>query len=734
MSISARTSATVGTVSDGHTRVIHLRAGGTSVLVHTDPSAMPWVAHWGSDLGDLDEAVISSTALGSRPFVGDSLVYALPTVSLLPELAAGWLGRPGLAGSRAGGAWSFHPEAVDHVIEKSGLSGWLNGPAGAVRLRSTGIDTPAGLEVVTHLELHPSGVVRLVAQVRNVGDDAYEVQALEPALPVPMRAGQLLDMAGRHTAERTPQRRPFDMGEWVRESRGGRPGHDSATVLCAGDSGFDFERGRVWGIHLAYSGNQVLVAERVFNGWRLLRGGELLMPGEIRLAPGETYRSPPLVASWGDGLDAFAARMHSYVRARPHHPVRPRPVLLNTWEAVYFDHDLDRLTSLATRASRVGVERFVLDDGWFKGRRDDTRGLGDWYVDEVLWPEGLHPLVDRVRALGMEFGLWFEPEMINLDSDLARQYPEWLFDAGHGPGLSSRYQHVLDLGHPEAYAFILERVTHLIDDLGIDYLKWDHNRPLLDAGHAPAGTPGVHRHTYALYRMLDELRLRHPGLEIESCCGGGGRIDLGILEHTDRVWASDCIDPHQRHTIQRWTSILLPPELVGTHIGAETDHNSLRTYQFDFRAGTALFGHLGIEWDLNSLSDPELNDLTAWVALHKRLRPLLHSGRVVHRDPADQTLRLEGVVAQDHSAAVYVLKALEYPLTVPLGSFTLPGLSPDELYTVTVERPTSARADQGRPDWMAEPITLTGRVLDTMGLQPSYLFPDRLTIIRAERV
>ncbi len=719
---------------DDSSEVVHLRAGATSVVCALAPTTFPWVVHWGPDLGEIDDHGLAALVRAVMPPVGDSLVYSLPEVSVLPELACGWLGRPGLTGSREGRAWAIRCDAVIHQIEVAGSPAWPAGPNGAVRLRSVGTDANGALEVASELELHPSGVVRLLASVRNMGADAYEVQALLPALPVPSTADELLDMAGRHTVERTPQRKPFDMGEWLREARGGRPGHDSATLLCAGETGFDFATGRVWGVHLAYSGNQLVAAERTFNGWRVLRGGELLMAGEVRLGPGERYDSPALVASWGDGLDALSGRLHRYVRDRTQHPRTPRPVLLNTWEAVYFDHQIERLTALAEHAARVGVERFVLDDGWFRGRRDDSRGLGDWYVDENLWPDGLSPLVDRVRELGMEFGLWFEPEMINLDSDLARTHPEWIFDAGHGVGLPSRHQHVLDLGHPEAYAFVLDRISELVDRYAIAYLKWDHNRPLLDAGHAPTGAPGIRQHTLALYRMLDALKRRHPGLEIESCCGGGGRIDLGILERTDRVWASDCIDPHQRHGIQRWTSLLLPPELVGTHIGTAEDHCSDRHYALDFRAGTALWGHLGLELDLTSLTEAELGDVAAWVALHKQLRPLLHSGRVVHRDPANPALRLEGVVADDAGEAVYVLKCLEYPLTVPLGVFTLPGLDPAATYAITVEQPTVHRPDQGRPPWMAAPIELPGRVLDAVGLQAPYLRPDRLIIVRATRV
>lgn len=268
-------------------------------------------------------------------------------------------------------------------------------------------------------------------------------------LPVSPVATELFDLAGRWGRERAPQRAPLVVGTHARENRRGRTGPDAPLVLAAGTAGFGTRGGEVWAVHVAWSGNHVSYAERLSTGAAVLGGGELLLPGEIVLAAGESYTGPWVYAAHSaDGLDGIAARCHTHLRARRHHPRRPRPVVLNTWEAVYFDHDLARLTELARLAAEVGVERYVLDDGWFRHRRDDTAGLGDWYVDEAVWPDGLHPLVDAVRGLGMEFGLWVEPEMVNPDSDLARAHPEWLLATGGRRPLPSRNQQVLDSGRP----------------------------------------------------------------------------------------------------------------------------------------------------------------------------------------------------------------------------------------------------------------------------------------------
>jgi alpha-galactosidase len=555
-------------------------------------------------------------------------------------------------------------------------------------------------------------------------------------LPVPARATELLDLAGRWARERSPQRTAFTHGTRLRENRRGRTGYDSAYVLAAGVDGFGNRHGEVWGLHTAWSGNHRSLAERSHYQAGLLGGGELLLPGEVRLAHGETYRSPWLYGSWGDGLDDLSGRFHRWLRARPQHPRSPRPVTLNTWEAVYFDHDLGRLVELADAAAAIGAERYVLDDGWFGSRRDDTRGLGDWYVSDDVWPDGLHPLVDHVTGLGLQFGLWVEPEMVNLDSDLARAHPDWILRTPSRLPRDARHQQVLDLAVPQAFEFVLERLDALLTEYAIGYLKWDHNRDLQDAGHGPLGAPGVHEQTLALYRLLDELRLRHPGVEIESCSSGGGRVDLEILQRTDRVWGSDCIDAFERQRIQRWTNLLIPLELIGAHVGSGTAHSTGRQHALPYRAGTALFGHLGIEWDLREADDAQRAELASWVAAYKDLRGLLHTGAAVHADPVDPALTVHGVVAQDRSDAVFAVVASDTSQALPAGRVQLPGLDPDAVYVVRPQAPGDVvrGLHGGVPAWWGpDGVRLTGRVLAEVGVAAPTLFPEHLVLVRATR-
>ncbi|MER6592290.1 alpha-galactosidase [Micromonospora purpureochromogenes] len=610
-----------------------------------------------------------------------------------------------------------------------------DGP-GAARVTVRASDPAAALSLTVELTLDPTGLLTLRHRLRNDGDAPYELRELTPVLPVPAVTTELLDLTGRWCRERAPQRHPWPMGAWVREGRHGRTGHDATLLLVAGTPGFGFGHGEVWAVHTAWSGDYLTVAERRPTGESTLGGGELLAPGEIVLAPGEDYATPLLYAVHSAaGLDGLSDVLHRHLRARPGHPGTPRPVTLNVWEAVYFDHDLARLTALADRAAEVGVERFVLDDGWFRGRRHDRAGLGDWYVDDGVWPDGLQPLIDHVRGHGMQFGLWVEPEMVNPDSDLFRAHPDWVLAVPGRLPPEWRHQQVLDLAHPAAYDHLLGRLDALLTGHpGIAYLKWDHNRDLTEAGHR--GRPGVHAQTVAVYRLLDELRRRHPGVEIESCSSGGARVDLEILRRTDRVWASDCNDALERLAIQRWTGLLLPPELVGTHIGPERSHTTHRLHDLGFRAVTALFGHHGIEWDIGSVGAAQRAELAAWVALHKRLRPLLHSGRVVRVDHPDPAVQAHGVIAHDGSQAVYAVSRLTTSATQVPGAVRLPGLDPARRYAVRPPAglPEPAVLQLAEPGWLPKGVILSGAVLGTLGVQLPALHPEQALLLEVTAV
>ncbi|MBO1269769.1 alpha-galactosidase [Arthrobacter cavernae] len=728
---------------------LHLRSAGTSLLLafYTGEAQ---IVHWGADLGD----ALPDLSLFSAPVPHSALDVPI-VAGLLPQASSGWPGRPGLRGHRTdAGVPGFDFSSALRIV-----SAELDGGDAAVVLQA---DPDTGVEVRTSLRLGPSGLLEIRHTLTNTGTTPYVLDELGLVLPVPGDAVELLDLTGRWCRENHPQRHQIAQGTWVRSGRHGRTGHDSSLLVAAGTAGFSNRSGRVWAVHFGWSGNHEQYLDSLADGRRMLGASELLGSGEVVLAPGAEYSTPVLYSAYSDhGLDGVTERFYEWFRARPQHVAtqgaaggsgKARPVVLNTWEAVYFDHRIEPLIELAESAAELGVERFVLDDGWFRGRRDDTAGLGDWYVDEGLWPEGLTPLIDAVTSRGMEFGLWVEPEMINLDSDVARAHPDWIVGpaaASHKDGgrlpLEWRNQYIIDLANPQAWQYIYDRIDALLRENNISYLKWDQNRDLTEHGHG--GRPSVHEQTLAAYRLFDALKASHPQVEIESCSSGGARVDLGILQRTDRVWASDCNDALERQTIQRWTQAVLPPELVGAHVGPTHAHTTGRTHSITFRAITALFGHFGMEWDIRKASGHERAVLLRIIAIYKEHRGLLHSGVRVNADLGEPNLRLHGVVSQDGSEALFAAVVLASLAAEMPGNAGIPGLDPDRTYRVEAIMPTSedlpvtVEGDAYSPfvqitppAWLDGGLTATGRFLAEVGLPLPVLRPEHALLLKVTAV
>lgn len=727
---------------------LYLRSPGTSLVISFD-SEEAEVIHWGADLGPS----LPDLAILGGPVPHSAVDVAVPA-GLLPQASSSWQGRPALRGHRIADGVPGHDFSVRLRMADVTRDG-----DGAVVISQE--DADAGISVESTLTLHDGGLLELRHTVTNTGTSPYQLDELATVLPVAPDAVELLDLTGRWCRERHPQRRPIQQGTWVRTGRHGRTGHDSSLLVAAGSAGFGNRHGKVWATHLAWSGNHEQFADKAADGRTMIGGSELLGPAEVVLPAGGSYTTPALFAAYSDrGLDGVSEAFYAWFRNRPHHvlpapaanagPGKSRPVVLNTWEAVYFDHNLTTLIELADSAAELGVERFVLDDGWFRGRRDDHAGLGDWYVDEALWPSGLTPLIDAVTSRGMDFGLWVEPEMVNLDSDVVRAHPDWIVgpsvrsfkDGGRLP-LEWRHQHVIDLVNPDAWEFIYDRIDGLLRENNISYLKWDQNRDLLEHGHA--GRASVHAQTLAAYRLFDELRAAHPGVEIESCSSGGARVDLGILERTDRIWASDCNDALERQSIQRWTGLVVPPELVGGHIGPTTSHTTARTHDLSFRAITALFGHLGMEWDVRQVQGAEREELKRFIGLYKEHRGLIHSGRMVRADVPDDSLMLHGVVATEgfgdavpcSTAALFALVSTRTSFSEQPGRITLPGLDAGTSYLVEALFPAAGDADYAHtftqvqpPAWLESGARATGLFLAEVGLPMPVLNPEHALLLK----
>ncbi len=698
-----------------------LDGGGETLVFLTPASGAPRLAYWGPALAPGDP-VAELTALAQRGVPGGSLDDG-EALCWLPEAGQGFTGHPGLLAHRHG---------LELITQFAAVR--IQAEGGTARITLS--DALARVELDLRLALDgAAGVLTSQVRLTNIGDEPLTVDWLAAGVLEQPHADLML-FDGRWAREFAHVRQTLATGLIVKENRTGRTSHHAPPFLLVGEAGFGEALGEVFGLHLAWSGDHRILAERLRDGRIQIQAGELLHPGEIILAPGETYQTPELhLARSPSGANGLSDRLHPFVRERilgGRLKGRPRPVHYNTWEAIYFDHDLPTLRGLADLAAGVGVERFVLDDGWFRGRPDDRSGLGDWTVDLAKYPDGLTPLIDHVRGLGMEFGLWVEPEMANADSDLLRAHPDWVLGV---PGRSQplgRGQYVLDLTRPDVFENIHGQIDALLRDNAIGYLKWDMNRDLTHA--VSGGRAATHRQTLAVYALIDRLRADHPGVEIESCSSGGGRADYEILKRTDRIWTSDCNDPIERQLIQRGFSIFFPPEVMGSHVGPRASHTTARGASLQMRAMTALMGHMGTEADLRAFTETERAAVADSFALYKQHRAWMHAGRTIrlaHPDPGCVATALAGEGRMLVSAA-----QVETPRTAGLASLRLTGLEAGATYTIAqINPPRRARALPRRypPLTLGETLRATGDMLSHVGLSLPVLRAGEIAVFLLTR-
>ena len=708
--------------------VLHGRHSSLVLEAHADEA--PIWRYWGPRLPD--GATPGAALRSTRPLPSFMLDFDQP-LTLAPSFGVGWFGQSALLAHRDGRdfAQAFDRCELDWIV-----------PARSVRVRLT--DSVARLQLAVSLSLDEHDVLIVKSALTNAGDATLDVQWLAAGtLPLPGRADTVRSYAGQHVHEFMLQVDALSRSTWRRENRRGRTSHDCFPGAVVTTPGATEDAGLVFGAHLAWSGNHQQSIEWLHDAQYQWQLGEWLAPGEGRLAPGATLETPEIVASCSTaGLNGLAANFHAELRARLNWPggaMRPRPVHLNTWEGFYFDVHPGPVKELATAAAAVGVERFVLDDGWFHGRHHDRAALGDWWPDESKFPHGLGELIAHVEALGMEFGIWFEPEMVNPDSELNRAHPDWALQLDGRPVLTARNQLVLDISRPEASEYLFGKIDALLRAHPIRYIKWDHNRDLTTAGLA-GGLPGYRAQVHAVYALMARLRAAHPEVEIESCSGGGGRIDFAVLRHTHRVWTSDCIDALSRVAIQRGYLQFFPPEVMGAHVGTAPSHTTGRSQDMAFRAAVALPGHLGVELDVRHLPERETAELRAWIQLYKDLRDRLHHGRVWQGDAGD------GLVWQAHGDedAADVL-ALVYRSVPSSHRYTptlrLPMLEANARYLVTQVLPEGADPKAGTHSGSAffealrgEGVTLDGAWLAQAGLPLPRALAETAFIVRLRKV
>lgn len=506
-------------------------------------------------------------------------------------------------------------------------------------------------------------VITRSVRIQNKGEHPLDLlKALSFCVDMEGQDYRMLSLHGAWARERHMALRPVLPGKVSLDSLRGEPGHEQNPfiALLGRDAGEDF--GEVFGFNLVYSGNFQLTVEGTdFSRTRVV-GGINSAAFSWRLEPGESFVTPEAVLVYSDqGLSKMTRTFHDLYRnhlLRGRYKNMPRPVLINNWEATYFDFDTEKLLSIAREASKCGIEMLVMDDGWFGKRKDDNSSLGDWFVNEEKLPGGLPYLVGEVNKLGMKFGIWIEPEMISPDSELFRAHPDWcLHTPGREPSLG-RNQLVLDYSREEVREYIYSRIKAILSSANIEYIKWDMNRPLTNVGSKtlpPERQREIyHRHVLGVYELMERLVTDFPHILLETCSAGGARFDPGILYYSPQIWCSDDTDAIERLDIQKGTALVYPLSTMGAHVSDVPNHILGRITPFETRGIVALSGTFGYELDVTRIPQADREAIPEQVALYKKHNALVREGDYYRLSPVFERTHYDCwcVVAKNASEAL----------------------------------------------------------------------------------
>ena len=534
----------------------------------------------------------------------------------------------------------------------------------------------------------------LARSVRFVNEGKKDLKlttAMSLCLDLPDSDYEWMQFSGAWARERYPKLRKLEQGIQSVGSLRGNSSHNHNPFVILKRPGADESRGEAIGFSLVYSGNFLAQAEvDTYDTTRMLLG---IHPAafEWKLEPGETFQAPEAVMVYTDqGLNHLSQTFHRLYQkrlARGYWRDRPRPILINNWEATYFDFTEDRLVEIAKKAKESGVELFVLDDGWFGKRSNEHAGLGDWIANPERLKNGITGLADRIEALGMKFGLWFEPEMVNRDSDLYREHPDWILQTPERHACHGRFQYVLDFSRKEVVDRIYEMMAKILSEAKVSYIKWDMNRSITECYSAalPADRQGevYHRYILGVYDLYERLTSQFPHVLFESCASGGGRFDPGMLYYAPQGWTSDDSDAVERIKIQYGTSYCYPISSMGSHVSVTPNHQVNRNTPLYTRANAAYFGTFGYELDLNALTKEEQAEVKEQIAFMKENRGLFQFG-VFYRlqSPFTHNSSAWMVVSQDKKKAIVGWYRTLNGINLPYTRIRLQGLDPDMEYQI----------------------------------------------------
>ena len=535
-------------------------------------------------------------------------------------------------------------------------------------------------------------VITRSAEIINTGSEMVWLRkASSMCLDLPYGNWDMIHFHGRHCMERQVERVKLFHGVHTLVSGRGMSSHQHNPFVIICDRDATEDSGACYGMMLMYSGNHKTEVELdQFESVRVVMG---LNDDRFRweLEPGESLSTPEVILTYAEGLTALSHNYHSTIRnnvVRGKYKKSHRPVLVNNWEATYFDFTEEKLLEIARKAKDLGMEMLVLDDGWFTNRKDDMAGLGDWKVDTEKLPDGLGGLISKVKDMGLRFGLWIEPEMVSEDSDLYRAHPDWALTAPGRAPMMARNQLVLDLSNREVHEYLYATISGLLRDYDIDYIKWDFNRPISDVySHStPSARQGEvpHRYYLSLYELYDRLTTEFPDVLFEGCAGGGGRFDAGMLQYSPQIWCSDNTDPVARLAIQYGTSFGYPSSSMGAHVSASPNHQTGRRTPLSTRAVSAMAGTFGYELDLSKLTDEECEEIKKQIERFKEIEPVIHDGSLYRlSDPAENSrYYCWEHVSRDRNRCVLSVVVTDPQANYTLVHVKLKGLDPEAMYSV----------------------------------------------------
>ena len=542
-----------------------------------------------------------------------------------------------IAVKTANGSRTVDLKFVDYDIVngKPGISGLPASFAGEEEVQTLVVhmmDGGCGIDVdLIYSVFEDENVITRSVSVKNAGDrDIRLTKVYSACIDMDDEDFEMLTLHGSWARERQIERRPIAYGKQSVSSLRGESSHQDHPFMAWMTKGTDQTTGDVYGMHFVYSGNFIAQIEKSqFDSIRAVMG--IHSEGfEWWLTPGETFTAPEVVLTYShDGLGQMTRNLHDFYRChmiRSRYLHQKRPVLINNWEATYFDFDTDKLLAIAKSAAEHGIEMLVMDDGWFGHRNDDATSLGDWFVNENKIKGGLKHLVDEVNKLGLKFGIWMEPEMISPDSELYRKHPDWAFAVPERTATLSRNQYVLDLSRKEVRDYVYECVHNVISSANIEYVKWDMNRQLTDIGRGDRQGELAHRDVLGVYELQERLVNDFPDLLLENCSGGGARFDPGMLYYSPQIWCSDDTDAIERLSIQEGTELIYPLSTMGAHVSDCPNHTVGRSTPFMTRAHVALAGTFGYELDITKISEEERAMIPEQVSMYHKYNDLVREG------------------------------------------------------------------------------------------------------------